>query len=233
MAFPFPPVPLPRFLPSELKAANQRLTASGREDRASSRPRAAAAAAHAAKELEELQRAAATLRQQVQHQSEIIDSLREDVRDRVTHEHDDGAQAALAAAAAAAGVSEAVKEAEAAAEAAQDEAEDLRDRLAEAERELQRMERRIAMSGGRAGKVADASEGGGGPGTSEAGLARSEGAVDHEKALQLERENRRLREENDKLSTELQAFDLEFFEEIEDLKYKYSEATKKLRRYEE
>ena len=45
-------------------------------------------------------------------------------------------------------------------------------------------------------------------------------------------ELQRLREENEKLRQELSAFDIEFFNEIEDLKYKYSEAVKKLRVYE-
>jgi chromosome segregation ATPase len=45
-------------------------------------------------------------------------------------------------------------------------------------------------------------------------------------------ELRRLREENEKLRQELSAFDMDFFNEIEDLKYKYSEAVKKLRVYE-
>eukprot|EP00903_Cladosiphon_okamuranus_P020140 g18493.t1 len=220
-------------LSAELEAANQRLTASDRESRASSRTRAstttaAAAAAHAAKELEDARRAAATLRQQVQHQSETIDRLREDARDRGdARDRDAGAEDAAAA-----GVSDSVKAAEAAAVAAQDEADDLRDRLAEAERELQRMERRSAMSAARGGGSVAASDGGDLLGTSEARLAKSDGVV-RERGLELERENRRLKEENDKLSTELQAFDLEFFEEIEDLKYKYSEATKKLRQYEE
>ena len=42
----------------------------------------------------------------------------------------------------------------------------------------------------------------------------------------------RLREENAKLKEELGAFDVEFFEEIEDLKYKYAEAVRKLKAYE-
>jgi len=42
----------------------------------------------------------------------------------------------------------------------------------------------------------------------------------------------RLRSENAKLREELAAFDLDFFEEIEDLKYKYAEATQRLRTYE-
>lgn len=42
----------------------------------------------------------------------------------------------------------------------------------------------------------------------------------------------RLKEENEKLNQELQAFDLDFFEEIEDLKYKYSEAVRRLQLYE-
>lgn len=41
-----------------------------------------------------------------------------------------------------------------------------------------------------------------------------------------------LREENKKLKEELSAFDMDFFEEIEDLKYKYAEAVRKLQRYE-
>jgi chromosome segregation ATPase len=41
-----------------------------------------------------------------------------------------------------------------------------------------------------------------------------------------------LREENKKLREELSAFDMDFFEEIEDLKFKYAEAVRKLQRYE-
>ena len=41
-----------------------------------------------------------------------------------------------------------------------------------------------------------------------------------------------LREENSKLREELSAFDLDFFEEIEDLKYKYAEAMRRLQQYE-
>ena len=41
-----------------------------------------------------------------------------------------------------------------------------------------------------------------------------------------------LKEENTKLREELSAFDLDFFEEIEDLKYKYAEAVRKLQQYE-
>eukprot|EP00752_Nemacystus_decipiens_P017459 g15653.t1 len=109
----------------------KRLAASDRDSRASTRPWAATAAAHAAEQLEEAKRAAVTLRQQVQHQAEIIERLRESV----PQERDDDAEAIATAAAAeaAAGVSYAVKEAEAAMEATQDEADDLRDRLAEAE----------------------------------------------------------------------------------------------------
>lgn len=42
----------------------------------------------------------------------------------------------------------------------------------------------------------------------------------------------RLKEENVRLRAELGAFDMEFFEEIENLKYAYSEAVQKLRKYE-
>ena len=42
-------------------------------------------------------------------------------------------------------------------------------------------------------------------------------------------EVKKLREENKGLQKELSAFDLDFFEEIEDLKYKYNRAQQKLR----
>ena len=45
-------------------------------------------------------------------------------------------------------------------------------------------------------------------------------------------EVRRLRDENERLRQELSAFDLDFFEEIENLKYAHAEALKKLRVYE-
>lgn len=45
-------------------------------------------------------------------------------------------------------------------------------------------------------------------------------------------ELRQLREENEKLKRELSAFDLDFFEEIENLKYAHAEAVRKLRMYE-
>lgn len=45
-------------------------------------------------------------------------------------------------------------------------------------------------------------------------------------------EQRQLQDENAKLKAELSHFDLDFFEEIEDLKYKYAEALRKLRQYE-
>lgn len=104
---------------------------------------------------------------------------------------------------------------------AQSEAEALRGKLAETERELQRMIRRSSAAGS---------------GHDHAGLVGGEGAGGADARggfVRLERENRRLKEENEKLSNELQAFDLDFFEEIEDLKYKYSEAARKLRQYED
>lgn len=220
----------PVFLPPELEAANQRLVASDRDSRSSGRPRPpppSAAAAHTTRELEDAKREAATLRQQVQHQSELVDRLRGDMnRDREE------------TAAAWPGI-EAVEAARAAAESAQDEADELRDRLAETERELQRMERRCASAMSAAAPrggddAADSFDGGskellrmsdtgglGSRGDGEGRLAQD----------RLKSENDRLREENDRLSEELGAFDHEFFEEIEDLKYKYSEAVRKLRQY--
>jgi len=49
---------------------------------------------------------------------------------------------------------------------------------------------------------------------------------------QLLGENKKLKEQNAGLAKELQAFDLDFFEEIEDLKYKYNEAVSRLKQYE-
>lgn len=219
------------FLPPELEAANQRLVASDRDSRSSgrSRPPPPAAAAHTARELEDAKKEAATLRQQVQHQSEVVDRLRGDMnRDREE------------TAAAAGPGSEAVEAARAAAESAQDEADELRDRLAETERELQRMERRCASAMSAASRggegAADSFNGGskdllrvsgtGGPGSRGDG----EGRLTQDR---LKKENDRLKEENERLSEELGAFDHEFFEEIEDLKYKYSEAVRKLRQFEQ
>ena len=48
----------------------------------------------------------------------------------------------------------------------------------------------------------------------------------------LQVELRRLKEENDRLKQELSAFDLDFFEEIENLKFAHAEAIRKLRMYE-
>jgi predicted nucleic acid-binding Zn-ribbon protein len=45
-------------------------------------------------------------------------------------------------------------------------------------------------------------------------------------------EVKRLRDENERLRQELSAFDMDFFEEIENLKYAHAEALKKLRVYE-
>jgi chromosome segregation ATPase len=49
---------------------------------------------------------------------------------------------------------------------------------------------------------------------------------------QLEERIDALQQDNERLNRELQAFDLDFFEEIEDLKFKYSEAVRRLRTYE-
>jgi hypothetical protein len=50
-----------------------------------------------------------------------------------------------------------------------------------------------------------------------------------------DRDNRisQLEKENAELRSELSAFDLDFFEEIEDLKFKYAEAAKKCRAFDE
>ena len=68
------------------------------------------------------------------------------------------------------------------------------------ERDKQRLERRAG--------------GGGGTSSREGGLLT---------------EVKKLREQNAGLQKELSAFDLDFFEEIEDLKYKYNAAQQKLR----
>ena len=49
----------------------------------------------------------------------------------------------------------------------------------------------------------------------------------------LEAEHRELQSENDALKNELAAFDASFFDEIEDLKYKYHEASSELSVYHE
>lgn len=185
---------------------------------------------------------ASKLRQQVADQAELISRLRAD-KDRGNVREDGGGAGAWGSrrqhgrderdgvSGDAVRLSEAIEAAEMAASVAQEEADDLRQRLVESERELQRMERRVAAAAGsgdtaaatalRSSNAAESSNVGG----CEVG-ALSGGRL-------LEQENRRLKEENEKLSRELQAFDLEFFEEIEDLKYKYSEAARKLRHYEE
>lgn len=63
--------------------------------------------------------------------------------------------------------------------------------------------------------------------------------VPHERVEHLEQQVDQLKEEKaalqaqfDRVNQELQAFDLEFFEEIEDLKYKYAQAVEKLAAYE-
>jgi len=58
------------------------------------------------------------------------------------------------------------------------------------------------------------------------------GSVSSSEMDRLVDENDKLREENGKLQKELQAFDLDFFEEIEDLKFKYNQAVRKLEMYE-
>ena len=49
----------------------------------------------------------------------------------------------------------------------------------------------------------------------------------------LVEDNEQLREENRKLKDELSAFDMEFFEEIEDLKYNYQQVTEENQRLRE
>ena len=78
--------------------------------------------------------------------------------------------------------------------------------------EVTRLERQAQLAQTqRSSSSAAAADAGGGTGTAE--LAR-------------------LREENRKLKMELSAFDLDFFEEIENLKYAHAEAIRKLRSYE-
>jgi chromosome segregation ATPase len=65
------------------------------------------------------------------------------------------------------------------------------------------------------------------PGTAIASATSSSSSNDlRDRVSQLERENAELR-------SELSAFDLDFFEEIEDLKFKYAEAAKKCRAFDE
>lgn len=173
------------------------------------------------------------LREQVEDQADLIDHLREQLAAASTTaaftapvELDDVDQdPALDER------SDEVAEAIAAAKAAQAEADQLRRRLAENERELQRMERRATAAAAIGTKEdQDASKAG------DSSVHPRGGSGDdvprEVEAERLEAENLHLKEENEKLLGELQAFDLDFFEEIEDLKYKYSEAVKKLRRYE-
>ena len=93
-----------------------------------------------------------------------------------------------------------------------DDSRALRDELDAARREVRRLQDRVSkqQSDPRAG----ASGGGGGSAGDSAAEAR------------------KLREENSKLREELSAFDLDFFEEIEDLKFKYAEAMRRLQQYE-
>ena len=90
---------------------------------------------------------------------------------------------------------------------------DLKGQISAINRDKDRMQRRIDSTG-----VGTGSGGG------AAGMGSREG--------ELLGQNRKLKEQNSGLQKELQAFDLDFFEEIEDLKYKYNEAVKKLRQYE-
>ena len=219
---------------AELEAANQRLIATDRDQR--SKPTAAAAAAHAVKEAADAKKAAATLRRQVQHQADLIKRLRESNYD--DDDGDGGDRHGAVAGAVATRISETVEASEEKARVAVEEAARLAQRLAETERELQRMERRAATAAAATTSAAAAEgyrdeSGAAGPGQSGMGLSLSSASRSGGGGVaRLEEENRRLAEENDKLSRELQAFDLDFFEEIEDLKYKYSEAARKLRQYE-
>ena len=182
----------------------------------------------------------ATLRRQVQHQADLIKRLRDssyqDHEGGGGDDDDGGGGAAVAAR-----IREGVEAAEETARAAVEEAARLTQRLAETERELQRMERRAAAAAAEAGVRGEGADGAarlGKSGMDSLSLSLASrgggggGGGGGDGAARLEQENRRLAEENDKLSRELQAFDLDFFEEIEDLKYKYSEAARKLRQYE-
>ena len=211
---------------SELEAANRRLISSDQENRSKPQP------VSTSREIAAARAESATLKEQVQHQADIIDQLRQNKRNDDAYGSPRQQRREVAAPVTGYGstveLEEAVETAEAMAEEAQHEADQLRRRLVESERELRRMERRMAGGSKETGVPGPVK---GGPlSSSESGsAAASASAV----AARLEEENMRLKEENEKLSTELQAFDLEFFEEIEDLKYKYSEAARKLRHYEQ
>lgn len=233
----------------ELEAANQRLTEGADRERAAASTginlRGSSSSSVHSFELAAARAEATALRVQVEEQTDLIDQLRDElaaaaatdgsVEDPWRSRPDLPRRQALNAADAA----ETIAEATAATNSAQAEAEELRQKLAEKERELQRMQRRaeaVAMEAeaevkapGRRlrhddGDDDDDDRGGGPSDERKSGYALE--------AMRLDEENQKLREENEKLSNELQAFDLDFFEEIEDLKYKYSEAARKLRQYE-
>jgi regulator of replication initiation timing len=63
------------------------------------------------------------------------------------------------------------------------------------------------------------------------------GPADSQQVLQgtyqLQQELKKLQDENSKLKQELSAFDLEFFEEIENLKFAHAQAVRKIKMYEQ
>ncbi|KAG5187529.1 hypothetical protein JKP88DRAFT_307287 [Tribonema minus] len=93
------------------------------------------------------------------------------------------------------------------------EAEEIEELRAEAQRLRRRLQERGAAA-------ATSGSGGGG------------GAADAKRVRQLEEHVAVLQEENLRLRSELEPFTLEFFEEIEDLKFKYQEAVRRLHSYE-
>ncbi|CAM9575309.1 unnamed protein product, partial [Discosporangium mesarthrocarpum] len=103
--------------------------------------------------------------------------------------------------------------------AAMEEAEDLREEAEELRKRLGECEKELEEMGSRARAEAET-------------RAESDEGGQTRALLRLEADNQRLGQENERLNRELQAFDLDFFEEIEDLKYKYSEAIRKLEQYE-
>jgi len=143
-----------------------------------------------------------------------------------------------------------------------DEVDNLKRKLASKEERIQQLETSLQQADSKASRAAASAAGAGGGSSKEADIlrreveaVRSELAASQRRlaeleaasasntgagggggggvhAAQLQAELRQLRDENKNLRQELSAFDLDFFEEIEDLKLAHAEAVSKLKIYE-